>query len=238
MKITLLGGSNSILKSGFITGLKEENEVLELALGATTSLQNLNSVIRHNKQILTTKIIITESNVNDIHATHRNIVPINIIIKNIDNYYYELSKLNINVIVLLLPLNTKIFKNYSIINNCHIYNCNIYGFGVIDLSSKFELQENFLKDILHINLKLIQDLGYRISSSINYINTIINSENHHYCKSKNQTLKSATQYINIPFNKALKNSTLKVFSDAAHAPQEEIPTLVTDEIIKFIKESQ
>lgn len=39
-------------------------------------------------------------------------------------------------------------------------------------------------------------------------------------------------------HKALKNSKLKIFPNVAHAPQEEIPKLVSDEIIKFMEENR
>jgi pimeloyl-ACP methyl ester carboxylesterase len=39
-------------------------------------------------------------------------------------------------------------------------------------------------------------------------------------------------------HKALKNSTLKIFPNAAHAPQEEIPKLVSHQIIKFMEANQ
>ena len=36
-------------------------------------------------------------------------------------------------------------------------------------------------------------------------------------------------------HRALKNSHLKVFTNAGHAPQEEVPNLVSDEILKFLE---
>ncbi|EAL6344974.1 hypothetical protein DSW28_09150, partial [Campylobacter jejuni] len=68
--VVLLGGSNSILVQGLQKGLRENENInfTNLALGATTSLQNLYEIIRNkNKQkIQSADLIITESNINDI----------------------------------------------------------------------------------------------------------------------------------------------------------------------------
>ncbi|EJK8326806.1 hypothetical protein NLU69_001927, partial [Campylobacter coli] len=72
--VVLLGGSNSILVQGLQKGLRENENInfTNLALGATTSLQNLYEIIRNkNKQkIQSADLIITESNINDIGHYH------------------------------------------------------------------------------------------------------------------------------------------------------------------------
>lgn len=48
--IVLLGGSNSVMVNGLQTVLKEYANVINLALGGTTSLQNLYELKREKNQ--------------------------------------------------------------------------------------------------------------------------------------------------------------------------------------------
>ena len=66
--IVLLGGSNSVMVNGLQKGLREYANVTNLALGGTTSIQNLYELYRPKNQeaIKNADLIITESNINDI----------------------------------------------------------------------------------------------------------------------------------------------------------------------------
>ena len=66
--IILLGGSNSVMVNGLQKGLREYANVTNLALGATTSIQNLYELKREKNQeaIKNADLIVTESNINDI----------------------------------------------------------------------------------------------------------------------------------------------------------------------------
>ena len=48
--IVLLGGSNSVMVNGLQKGLREYANVTNLALGATTSIQNLYEIYRPKNQ--------------------------------------------------------------------------------------------------------------------------------------------------------------------------------------------
>lgn len=55
----LLGGSNSVLRNGIASGLSERSELINLALGASSSLQNLYEIIRNNNFVESADIIIS-----------------------------------------------------------------------------------------------------------------------------------------------------------------------------------
>ena len=100
----LLGGSNSILKNGLSKGLSTSVKLINFALGASSSLQNLHSLIRYAEEIGTLDVIFSESNVNDFHSAWLTEINISVVLKNIDRYYQELNFACQNVVVLVLPL--------------------------------------------------------------------------------------------------------------------------------------
>lgn len=100
----LLGGSNSILKNGLSKGLNSRVKLKNYALGASSSLQNLHSLIRYTEEIDTLDVIFSESNVNDFHSAWLAKINISVVLKNIDRYYQELNFVCQNVVVLVLPL--------------------------------------------------------------------------------------------------------------------------------------
>ena len=108
--IVLLGGSNSVMVNGLQKGLKEYANVTNLALGATTSIQNLYELYRPRNQeaIQNADLIVTESNINDIdqHAATNCALPLNIIFKNLQ--FLIVKSLN-----LYLPCNSCVKKHES-----------------------------------------------------------------------------------------------------------------------------
>lgn len=66
MKICLLGGSNSIIKNGLSFGLCGQDD-LQLAIGASASLQNIHAITSNQSEIEGCDFIVNESNVNDIY---------------------------------------------------------------------------------------------------------------------------------------------------------------------------
>ena len=66
--IVLLGGSNSVMVNGLQKGLREYANVTNLALGDSTSVQNLYELcrLRNQETIKSANLIITESNINEI----------------------------------------------------------------------------------------------------------------------------------------------------------------------------
>ncbi|MGP5685813.1 hypothetical protein ACTXOU_07580 [Psychrobacter glacincola] len=172
-KIALLGGSNSIIKnglrSGIEAGLSSELSLDSFALGATTSSQNLYEVIKNFDSLEHYDYVITESNVNDIHALHT-ILPLEKVILQINDYYQNLSLLSVPVITLILPTSNKFSKSEEI-NDCHIYNCHKFGFNYINLCEKFGVYQNdpsIMSDHLHPNVALMKLIGYRLGKELNH----------------------------------------------------------------------
>jgi len=183
----MLGGSNSVATRGLQSGLKSGcDNVKNLALGASTSLQNLYEIVRNNKIVSNADLIVTESNVNDFHNHNLGKVPIDIIEKNIDLFYEALFHTNKKAIVLILPILMKRFINADIINNRHRANIEEYGFSLLDLSSCYNDKElnsffNF-ENLDHPMSEIMGMIGSNIVSkfdSIKFINDslILNKKN-------------------------------------------------------------
>ncbi|WP_185908537.1 hypothetical protein [Campylobacter troglodytis] len=143
MKIILIGGSNSVLKQGLKKGLARTEDFLSLALGNTSSLQNLYELIRHKGLIEEVGLIVSESNVNDLAACKS--LSLDIVCKNIDLFYEVLASFKARVLVLILPSN-EFFNEH--INNCHRKNINSYGFNFVDLDLYFK--ENKLESLTEL----------------------------------------------------------------------------------------
>ncbi|EJS6368695.1 hypothetical protein NWZ45_001502, partial [Campylobacter jejuni] len=144
--IVLLGGSNSVMVNGLQKGLKEgiekfnttvnkEQEKLKfynLALGASSSLQNLYELKRNrNRTILkNAKLIISESNIND-SWSYNNFEIYGII----ESFFTELSCLNSKILILILP-----FFNYNskVINQIHKKLALKFNFNIIDINNYYE----------------------------------------------------------------------------------------------------
>lgn len=139
--IVLLGGSNSVMVNGLQKGLREYANVTNLALGGTTSLQNLYELKREKNQeaIQNADLIITESVIHELdnHNIRENL-PLDIIFKNLQFLYITLYKLKKPVCILILPYR---FKNYQIVINMHRYLANYYGFGIIDIHGYYQNNE-------------------------------------------------------------------------------------------------
>ncbi|MBN2671473.1 MAG: hypothetical protein JXX29_07360 [Deltaproteobacteria bacterium] len=100
----LFGGSNSIIIGGFADGLQSNLPNLKnVAVGTSSSLQNLFELIRHGDEIANADFIITESNVNDSLAAAK-LQDVPFVVKNADWYYRELSRSGLPVFVLMMPL--------------------------------------------------------------------------------------------------------------------------------------
>ncbi|MFG5101129.1 hypothetical protein O8I36_05430 [Campylobacter lari] len=135
MKIILFGGSNSILSNGLQRGFKDLGVVLyNKALGGTDSMQNLYELIRikNSREIVDCDLIVCESNVNE-RGQYDN--P-DMLYKQINWFYQELSMLNKKVLVLILP--HLIFEQKKIVNNIHKKLSLRYGFNVIDMQFYYE----------------------------------------------------------------------------------------------------
>lgn len=169
--IVLLGGSNSVLKDedlqtqalkeGF-ESLQKSNNVLELALGATTSLQNLCQVVKYGEVFEDYDFVVSESNANDIHAHNHGGLSLEHTLLQIDAYYEVLSQYASRVLVLILATElAPTFRNVEQINQRHIDNCQKYGFKHFDMQSlvtKYRDDFPVQHDDLHPNRQLMLNL--------------------------------------------------------------------------------
>ena len=139
--IVLLGGSNSVMVNGLQKGLKEYTNVTNLALGGTTSLQNLYELKREKNQeaIQNADLIITESVINELdnHNIRENL-SLDIIFKNLQFLYITLYKLKKPVCILILPYRS---KNYQIVINMHRFLANYYGLNIVDMQNYYQNNE-------------------------------------------------------------------------------------------------
>jgi hypothetical protein len=168
-KVTLLGGSNSLKSGGLKTGISKKVQILNLALGASSTNQNLYELIRNKDEISKTDLIITESNVNDFHNLNMLDGDIEVVKRNIEVFYAKLAEFRIPVVVILLPLQTKRFRSKNVILDKHRSCSNLYGFNIIDMHDFFHsngLNEFFYFDNLdHPLLKIMERLGEVIVDS-------------------------------------------------------------------------
>ncbi|ARQ98539.1 sugar transferase [Campylobacter devanensis] len=139
--IILLGGSNSVMVNGLQKGLREYANVTNLALGGTTSLQNLYELKREKNQeaIKNADLIVTESVINELD--NHNIIEnlsLEIIFKNLQYLYATLYELKKPVCILILPYRT---RDYQIIINMHRFLANYFGLNIIDMQSYYEKSE-------------------------------------------------------------------------------------------------
>lgn len=131
--IVLLGGSNSVMVNGLQKGLKEYANVTNLALGASTCIQNLFEVVKDkNIEALTNAdLIVTESNINELINSNdvKEQLSMATIFKNLYYLYGVLYKYQKPVCILVLP-----FKgNHIIINNMHRFLANYFGHNIVDV---------------------------------------------------------------------------------------------------------
>ena len=125
-------------KSGFYYLRGGILEFHNLALGATTSIQNLYELKRErNREILNNAtLIITESNINeaeDFLEIYGN-VPLELICRNLEWFYQELHTLNKKSLSIIFPANK---GKYEIINQMHRMLCKKYGINCIDLHAYY-----------------------------------------------------------------------------------------------------
>ncbi|MBZ7934026.1 hypothetical protein H2275_02345 [Campylobacter sp. W0065] len=167
--IVLLGSSNSRVPGGLQAGLNQDDvNLVNLSIGATTSLYKLYSLKREENQEVLKKadLIIIESNIVDIFAIVKKI-NLCVILKNIDYLYDELALFKTKVIILILFDHR---KERMIINNFHKYKAKEYGYNVIDINNivnKFNLNDFYMKpDPLHMLTSIMYELGKNIASNI------------------------------------------------------------------------
>ncbi|ECP7085619.1 hypothetical protein FUY36_03120, partial [Campylobacter jejuni] len=173
--ITLLGGSNSVIKTGLSQGLCHFGNVVlhNFALGATTSIQNLYELKRekNKKDICFSDLVITESNINDIgqFSNPYEKIPLHVVFRNLELLYYELHVLKKPVLNIILPYSPN--SSYKIINNIHKYLSNKYSINVIDMQMYYEKHDlvsfgNLFDGGVHQMSSIMRELGKNIVVNI------------------------------------------------------------------------
>lgn len=179
-KISLLGGSNSILSNSLRDGLtSENNHLINYSLGASTSLQCLYSILESHDEISKSDLIVTESNVNDSHVINNLEIDENLVLINIDSYYEALNSLALKTVIILMPFNEKKNKTESIetfekITKQHLINAALYEIPVINLNKitkniNKDSLDLFLPDPRHPNIAFMYTLGKNIINNFNLI---------------------------------------------------------------------
>jgi hypothetical protein len=141
-KIVLLGGSNSVLQGGLSSGLAERGVLRNLAMSATSSVQNLHALVGHAAEIAACDLVVTESNANDCHSMAQLGGDRATVLGNIDRFYAELAQVNPGVIVLICPigrtgLNGMTPDGIAAINDSHRANAARFGFHVVDVERQW-----------------------------------------------------------------------------------------------------
>lgn len=184
-KISLLGGSNSILSNSLRDGLTSEtNYLTNYSLGASTSLQCLYSILDNHEEISKSDLIITESNVNDSHIINNLEIDEDLVLINIDSYYQALNSLALKTVIILMPFNEKKNKTESVetfkkITEQHLINAALYEMPVINLNDitkniNKDLLDLFLPDPRHPNIAFMYTLGKNIIKNFNLIPEVNN----------------------------------------------------------------
>lgn len=175
----ILGGSNSITIGGLSDGIKSILNSVNFAVGGSSSLQNLFMFIKNQELICSSKFIVTESNVNDSFNAMQ-FGNIELICKNIDYYYHDLSIVSHKCVIILLPIrnsNSKTENDEIVfkINEQHRINAHRYGFHLIDIARVFSyLSDNekilLMPDSRHPLQIFMYNLGRNIASFMLSIN--------------------------------------------------------------------
>ncbi|WP_254595465.1 hypothetical protein [Campylobacter coli] len=163
--VVLLGGSNSVMVNGLQKGLRKENvNLTNLALGGSSSLQNLYELKRKRNQeyLENADLIISESNINDRAAAF------DVVLKHTDWLYSELASMNKKILIILMP--HILFKKNKGCNNIHKFHIAKYGFNIIDLQEYYERFN--LCDFFH-NIDESHQMGFVMAQlAKNIINNI------------------------------------------------------------------
>ncbi len=134
----LLGGSNSLVRHGLRYGFEKTTALVNLALGATSTSQNLYELVLNRELVAAADFVVTESNVNDSHAIKELNCPSDVVLGNVDRYYEILAQTNANVVVLIIPVrrlytNVESAELIAEVNARHRENARRHGFLLVDL---------------------------------------------------------------------------------------------------------
>lgn len=173
MNICLLGGSNSVMKMGFSHGLLEKSDT-RLALGASSSIQNIHSIVKNNKIIKECNVIVTESNVNDFHNIAVFKFDEKTVTRNIKFLYDELYRTGRMIVSLILPVRISLKNKKSVdlkerINKLHRSLSKKYGFYLIDVDDNFSplyTNESLIKIIMSDTRHPLDSFMYMLGANL------------------------------------------------------------------------
>jgi hypothetical protein len=176
IEAVLLGGSNSVTSHGLQDGLSHNLRLTNLALGASSVIQNLYEVIRNGEVISQADVVISESNVNDSYNVANLNVDAEFILQQIEAFYSELSSINPNCIVLLLPLqraNPKVESSTLVdrVNRMHRQCATRYGFHTVDVVHAWSIYDDksvnmLMADQRHPNHAYMYNIGRSIGEFV------------------------------------------------------------------------
>lgn len=166
---------NGALKAG----LSCKSDLTNIAMGASSVVQNASELSKSRAAIINSDLVITESNVNDSHNVNVLNLPINYMLERISEFYSELYKLNKRCVVLILPVKHLEGKTESLdvirmINQAHRANAIKHQFYIVDLAMYFsklsqEVIDMLMPDPRHVNNSYMYNLGINV---INYITSL------------------------------------------------------------------
>ncbi|MCL9823579.1 hypothetical protein, partial [Helicobacter colisuis] len=148
---------------------EEKLEFYNLALGGTSSIQNLYEVIRHKDILRNAELVITETNINEIdqHTHPYEKLSYQHIYCYLNWLYQELYFLKTKVLVLILPYSKDDFK---VIDSMHKKLCYQYGLNLVDMQKYYEkygLVEFGRKvDASHQNSRIMCEFGNNLIENI------------------------------------------------------------------------
>ena len=174
MRVFLFGGSNCVVNGGVNSGWPAETEVVNAAIGASSSVQNLFALLKHKDAINPEDIVVTESNVNDSYNINvHGDINSESILRNIDSFYYELNRVCCKRVVILMPFRDYLGRQEAVsvvdsVNAQHRRNAKFYGFYLIDIHNAFlaiaEQDRRYLMaDARHPLQAIMSDLSSRVA---------------------------------------------------------------------------
>lgn len=182
INIVLLGGSNSIMRTGIQSGLLANPRIhlTNLAIGGSTSLQNIAALIANWNLCSSADLIITESNVNDMFACWNTGISYDRIRHVVHDLFELLHVCNPTVLSIIVAANINAYpeqvhdKRSQIknqINLIHRESASIFKIPTLDLddlllSLPLEKQHALVPDPFHMKPLLMHEIGASIIEAI------------------------------------------------------------------------
>lgn len=186
-KVLILGTSNSIIKGGWFSSFyakyKNDFDIINLSLGACTSVYLSYQITLNEKIFKEADIIIIEPIVNDISYLPNRQINESTLMTSIRHIYEYISSLKKVCFTLLLPTLKRTnlyFKNNVYLE--HAKHAKALGFHIIDLHplyyKELKLIDSLFLDPGHINLQFAHHLGGEIGKMLKIKELEITSGEH------------------------------------------------------------